>query len=115
MKFKKIMSVIASAVMLSSTIGFAAAATFPAPFDSGSAIVYGSGAGANTQMDMAAAVNIQTAIGQISGAAGADIPEGSWQVKTSSDTMEIGESIHNVAAYIDKADLPLLISLGKNC
>lgn len=108
MKFKKIMSVIASAVMLSSTIGFAAAATFPAPFDSGSAIVYG--AAGNTQMDMAAAINIQTAIGQLSGAAGADVPEGSWQVKTSSDKLEIGESLHNVETYIGNEDLPILAS-----
>ncbi len=106
MKFKKIMSVIASAVMLSSTIGFAAAATFPAPFSSGSAIVYG--ATGDTQMDMAAAVNIQTAIGQISGAAGANVPEGSWQVKTSSDNFEIGEPIKSVDAYIDSEDLPIL-------
>jgi len=106
MRFKKIMSVIASAVMLSSTIGFAAAATFPAPFSSGSAIVYG--AAGNTQMDMAAAVNIQTAIGQLSGAA-ANIPEGSWQVKTSSDNLEIGEAIKNVNTYIDKSDLPILV------
>lgn len=107
MKFKKIMSVIASAVMLSSTIGFAAAATFPAPFSTNSAIVYG--AAGNVQTDMAAAVNIQTAIGKISNT-GVSVPEGSWQVKTSSDTLEIGESIAGITSYIDKEDLPLLTS-----
>ncbi|MDD5191551.1 MAG: hypothetical protein PHH54_02785 [Candidatus Nanoarchaeia archaeon] len=105
MKFKKIMSVIASAIMISSTIGFAAAATFPAPFDSGSAIVYGSTG--NVQTDMAAAINIQTAIGQLKGVT-ANIPEGSWQVKTSSDYLELNESISEVTSYIDKEDLPLL-------
>ena len=58
--FKKVASILASGAMLASTIGFAAAATFPAPFDSGSAIVYG--ANGNVPVDMAAAVNIQTAI-----------------------------------------------------
>ena len=63
--FKKVASVLASGAMLASTIGFAAAATFPVPFDSGSAIVYG--ANGNVQVDMAAAVNLQTAIGEIAG------------------------------------------------
>ena len=109
MKFRKIMSIIASAVMLSSTMGFASAATFPAPFDSGSAIVYG--ANGNVQMDMAAAVNIQTAIGKVSGSEGAlSIPTGSWQVKTGSDTLEIGEPIKNITAYIGIDNLPILTS-----
>ena len=55
MKFKKIMSVIASAVMISSTIIFAAAAAYPTPFTSGTAIVYGTN-GANS--DMAGAIDI---------------------------------------------------------
>ena len=100
------MSVIASAVMLSSTIGFASAATFPAPFDTGSAIVYG--AAGNVQVDMAAAINIQTAIGQVSGSGAVGIPEGSWQVKTSSDDLEINESISQVSTSIDKDNLPIL-------
>ena len=107
MKFRKIMSIIASAVMLSSTMGFASAATFPAPFDSGSAIVYG--ANGNVQMDMASAVNIQTAIGKVSGSdAAVGIPTGSWQVKTSSDNLEIGEPIANVTSYIGANELPIL-------
>ncbi len=58
--FKKIASVLASAVMLSSTVGFAAAASYPAPFVSSGtadvAIVWG----ANAQMsDLTAAVDMQ--------------------------------------------------------
>ena len=94
--------------MLASTIGFAAAATFPAPFDSGSAIVYG--ANGNVQVDMAAAVNIQTAIGQVSGDDTGEFVIGgdSWMVGTSSDDLEMGESIFNVTPYIDKGDLDIL-------
>ncbi len=103
--FKKVASVFASGVMLASTIGFAAAATFPAPFDSGSAIVYG--ASGNVQVDMAAAVNIQTAIGQIEGTP-AGVPAGSWQVATSSDDLELNESFSEVISSIDKDELPIL-------
>jgi hypothetical protein len=104
--FKKVASVLASGAMLASTIGFAAAATFPAPFDSGSAIVYG--ANGNVQVDMAAAVNIQTAIGTISGSS-ANVPTGSWQVATSSDDLELNESLAEVTTYIDDEDLPILV------
>jgi hypothetical protein len=103
--FKKVASVLASGAMLASTIGFAAAATFPAPFDSGSAIVYG--ANGNVQVDMAAAVNIQTAIGTLE-TAEAGVPTGSWQVKTSNDNLEINESLSEVTTYIDDEDLPIL-------
>jgi len=105
--FKKVASVLASGAMLASTIGFAAAATFPAPFDAGSAIVYG--ANGNVQVDMAAAVNIQTAIGTISGSA-AGVPAGSWRAQTSSDDMELNESLSEVISSIDDEDLPILAS-----
>ena len=58
---------------------------------------------------MAAAVDLQTAIGQIAGEEGIlEIPEGSWTVKTSSDTLELSEPIRNVTSYIDSDDLPIL-------
>jgi len=103
--FKKVASILASGAMLASTIGFAAAATFPAPFSSGSAIVYG--ANGNVQVDMAAAVNIQTAIGQVSGTE-AGIPADSWRVETTSDDLEIDESIREVETYISSDELPIL-------
>lgn len=60
MRFKKIASVLASAAMVFSTVGFAAATTYPAPFvDNGVAnvaVVYGSHPSA--QSDLLAAVNI---------------------------------------------------------
>ena len=61
MRFKKIASVLASAAMLFSTVGFAAAANYPQPFVSASgvpdvAIVYGSHP---AMADATAAANIQ--------------------------------------------------------
>ena len=59
-KFKKIASVLASAIMLSSTIGFAAAASYPEPFVSGGtadiAVVYGAAAAIS---DLTAAIDLQ--------------------------------------------------------
>ena len=53
--YRKIASIFASAVMLTSTVGFAAAANYPSPFSSGAAVVYGINA-ANT--DVMAAVDV---------------------------------------------------------
>ena len=59
-KFKKIASVLASAIMLSSTIGFAAAASYPEPFVSGgtadAAVVYGAAAAIS---DLTSAIDLQ--------------------------------------------------------
>src|SRR3989344_6866871 len=59
-KFKKIASVLTSAIMLSSTIGFAAAASYPQPFVTGGAadgaVVYGANAAIS---DVTAAIDVQ--------------------------------------------------------
>ncbi|MBU1103190.1 MAG: hypothetical protein KJ600_01355, partial [Nanoarchaeota archaeon] len=64
-KFKKIASVLASAVMLSSTVGLAAATTYPQPFVSSAgvadaAIVYGSHPAAS--VDLVSAMDIYTSL-----------------------------------------------------
>jgi hypothetical protein len=108
--YKKIASVFASAVMLSSTVGFAAAAAYPMPFVSGGV---GDGAvivGANADVrDWTAGMSLQTDLNSgVSGTAGSSVSGTAWQVKTSSDSFELGESIYDVKTYIDKEDLPIL-------
>lgn len=61
--FKRIASVLTGAVMLSSTVAFAAAANFPAPFTNGYAVVYGSNA-AVAATDITKAQEIATKISQ---------------------------------------------------
>lgn len=62
--FKKIVSVLTSTVMLSSTLAFAAAANFPAPFVKNGAgdvaIVYGGAAGAANGLDVVAVLDINS-------------------------------------------------------
>lgn len=110
---RKIASVLASGVMLASTVGFAAAASYPMPFvNSGtadSAIVYGAAAQSS---DIAAAIDVQTNLQALvtTGDGGETVIEGtSWKVSTSSDPLEIGESLADVATYIDDSDFPLLM------
>ncbi|PJE81848.1 hypothetical protein COU58_00280, partial [Candidatus Pacearchaeota archaeon CG10_big_fil_rev_8_21_14_0_10_32_42] len=63
--FKKISAVLGSFAMVGATLGFAAAAAYPAPFvQSGSAnvaIVYGTGQGVSS-LDMVQAQNIKTSL-----------------------------------------------------
>jgi len=112
MKFKKIISVIASVVMLSSTIGFAAAASFPEPFVSSGtadgAVVYGAAAAIS---DISASIDVQANLQALvtASSSGTTISGTAWQVATSSDGLEIGEPIYDVVTYIDDSDLPLLM------
>jgi len=113
MKFKKIISVLAGAVMLSSTMAFAAAAAYPEPFVSGGtadgAVVYGANAALS---DVSAAINLQAnlqALVTTGSATSSTVSGTAWQVETGSDILEIGEPISSVASYIDDTDLPLLM------
>lgn len=111
--FKKVASVMASLAMVGSTMGFAVAANYPAPFTSGSvndvAIVVGSGTGAN---DMAAALSI----GQnLASAWGGTVGVGDESVKLerSADKFNLGNSAKSVFLVpVTKDHLPNLLADG---
>ena len=117
--YKKIASVLASAVMLSSTIGFAAAASYPAPFvQSGAAngaIVYGSVSAA--AVDMAAATDIVksdldkkiTVTGDVSTPTGGE----SYKLEKTSTKFDLGNGITDVvSATVTDDNLPTLLKDG---
>lgn len=117
--FKKIASVLSSAVMLSSTVALAAAANYPAPFvkNGGAdvAIVYGSTAAttdltaviditANLQAKLAA----QTANGDTPGSA--DVTGEAYALFTSSSPIQINSSINSVRSSVTESNLPMALS-----
>lgn len=110
--FKKVSAIAASALMMGMTVmGGVAAANYPLPFVKGGvadvAIVYGTGA---SYLDVVQAGNIQSNLQSYMGASdGSTTVSGdSWQVGTSSDALEIGESIRDVYSYIGKSEFSLL-------
>ena len=119
MRFKKIASVLASAAMVFSTIGFAAATTYPAPFiNNGAAdvaIVYGSHPSA---IDNAAVVNIQNSLNSKITAAsvsGSATPEGGEFVKLekASTKFQLGNGIIDViSSSVTDDDLEVLLADG---
>jgi len=116
MKFKKIMSVLASAVMLSSTIGFAAAASYPTPFvvsgAENAAIVYGA---AGDLSDFAAAVNIQTKLNALVTTGSATSVSGgdSYKIEKSSTKFQLGRGIRDVTTVsIGSDDMVNLLADG---
>jgi len=121
--FRKITSVIASAVMLGSTLGIAAAASYPAPFISGGAADVAVVVGANAaSSDYLAAVDIgqnlqaelakQTATS--GGTTGATASGGdSYKLEKTSTKFQLGNGILDVAsATITKSNLPILLKDG---
>lgn len=117
--FKKIATVLGSAVLVGSTLGFAAAASYPAPFNQeASAIVVGSPsvaalsdavAAANIASNLAAATTTSAATGTTSTATGGD----SYQIQKSSTKFNIGDTIANViSGTVTDDNLPTLLADG---
>jgi hypothetical protein len=113
-RFKKIASVLTSAVMLSSTIGFAAAASYPQPFvTSGladAAVVYGANAAIS---DVTSAIDVQQKLGALatSGTAtvGGAVTGEAAQLFTGGTKIYINDSLNAVKSVLTKTDLPTVL------
>jgi len=113
--FKKIASVLTSAVMLSSTIGFAAAASYPAPFVvdglADAAVVYGEAAAVS---DVTAAIDIQQKLGALatSGTAttGASVSGEAAALFTGGTKIYVNDSLNAVINILTDSDLPTVLA-----
>lgn len=130
LNFRKIASVLSSAVMISSTVALAAAATYPAPFISGGspdvAVVFGSAPGA--QLDLAAVVDVTNDLqfrlssagtsggsGGTSGGSGTTVTGGdSIRLARPSNNINLGDTISGVyGSTLTSSDLPVLLVNGR--
>lgn len=108
--FKKIASVLASAVMLTSTIGFASAATYPAPFSaSGGAVVYGSAAYVT---DATAAFKVEKSIQSTSTTTNVATSGETTGLFTGSSKININDTIAQVKSTLTSTDLPTVLKKG---
>ena len=119
--FRKITSILASAVMLGSTVGLAAAANYPDPFIKGGganvAVVVGGPLAASS--DYLAAVDVgqslqaelakQTAT---TGTSTASTSGETSQISTASSKLYINDSLNNIKNVVTKAELPVLLKDG---
>ncbi|MEK6926827.1 MAG: hypothetical protein AABX11_00190 [Nanoarchaeota archaeon] len=117
--FKKIASVLAGTVMLSSTLAFAAAANYPAPFvnngNADVAVVYGSAPGAD--MDLLAVtdivVNLQAKLAAqtaTSGSTGSDSVTGeAVSLSSGSTKIWLNTSLNTALTTLTKTDLPTVL------
>lgn len=122
-KFKKIASVLASAVMLSSTVGLAAATTYPQPFVSSAgvadaAIVYGSHPAAS--VDLVSAMDIYTSLsGSVSSTGTTGVPEDCEaeglcvQLSTNTNKFNLGNELDDFYSTIDESELTVLLAEGE--
>ncbi len=113
--FKKIASVLASAVMLSSTIGFAAAASYPEPFVTNgvadAAVVYGD---AGAISDVTAAINVQQRLGSLatSGDAGtsAAVSGDAAPLFSGGTKLYVNDSLNTVTNVLTDDELPVVLA-----
>ncbi|MDD5193443.1 MAG: hypothetical protein PHF67_02550 [Candidatus Nanoarchaeia archaeon] len=112
--YRKIASIFASAVMLTSTIGFAAAANYPSPFSSGAAVVYGISA-ANT--DVMAAVDVYANLkGSTTATEGTTVSStggDSTELSTSARKLYYADTINAAKSSLSATELPSVLSNSK--
>jgi hypothetical protein len=122
-KFRKIASVLASAIMVSSTVALAAAANYPAPFiKSGAsdvAIVYGSAQVGGTDILAASDIstNLQLQLAQQTAVSGtssssASVSGEAAPLFTSSSNIFLNDSLNSVKSALTKSDLPTVLADG---
>jgi len=119
--FKKITSVIASAIMLGSTAGFAAAANYPAPFISGGVanvgIVVTSGNHAGANSDLLAGVDLSQSLSnelvKQGGTNGDTTIEGEGvEMGTSSRGIYYSDAINAARTSLSNSELPNVLKSG---
>ena len=115
--FRKIASVVASAVMLGSTVGVAAAASYPGPFVTSGvadvAIVYGSNAAVS---DLSAAIdaqtNLQSKATSTSGTTASTTGGDSVSLASSSQQLYMGSALNAARTILTKDHMPTLLADG---
>lgn len=125
LNFRKIASVLSSAVMVSSTVALAAAATYPAPFISSGtpdvAVVFGSAPGA--QLDLAAVVDVTNDLQyRLGGGSGSGSSGGSSTTVSGGDYVKLAKPADNLnirdvvstvfGTVLTDNDLPMLLKDG---
>jgi len=110
LNFKKIASVLASAVMLTSTVGFAAALNYPAPFSStGGAVVYGSNAYVT---DATAAFKVEKSIQGTSSTTTTTTTSGETTPLFSGTKLYANDSLNTVKQSLSSTSLPTVLAQG---
>jgi len=115
--FKKIASVLASAVMLSSTMGFAAAASYPEPFVTGGAEDVAIVVGLNADVsDVYAAIDVQDNLNALvtsgSASSGSKASGDSVLLAKSSDNLNVNNNWGVFTGTIDDSDLSTTLADG---
>jgi len=113
--YKKIASVLASAVMLSSTIGFAAAVSYPEPFVAGGtadvSVVWGANAAVS---DLTSAIDIQQSLGSLvtasTSASSAAISGEAAALFSGGTKLYINDSLNTVKNVLTESNLPTVLA-----
>ncbi len=109
LNFKKIASVLASTVMLTSTMGFAAATVYPAPFSAnGGAVVYGAAA---QPLDVVAAYEVEKSVKGTSTTTTTTSGETS-PLYTGSSKINVNDTIAQVKSTLTSTELPVVLAKG---
>jgi len=107
--FRKAMTIAGSAALIGMTVGAAAAASYPSPFTSSTAIVTGANAAPS---DNIAASSIASNLGGSSSTTSTTSGD-SYKFEKSSIKFNLGDGLNDIKTTLDSDELPTLLADGK--
>lgn len=115
--FRKIASVLASVIMVSSTVGMAAAANYPAPFvkdgSANVAIVYDGDLNLDSQAAIDIQSNLASALGAGTSSSGSTVQDGdSVKLQRSTDMFNLGNNGASFYTTLDDGELSQVLKSG---
>jgi len=105
--FRRIASGLASMALVGATVGLGAATNYPAPFNDGSALVYGSAAASS---DLVAAIDITNSLGGGTGSTDTTITGEAYPLFTSSSPLLLNASINTIKTSATESNLPTVLA-----
>ncbi len=109
--FRKAASVVASTALVGMTIGVAAAASYPSPFTSNTAVVVGAGAAASDSDAAGLVLNGLKSLSSSDSMSG-DITGESVDLASGSDLLYLNDELSENVQTLTKADLPTVLADG---
>lgn len=111
--FRKAVTVLGSAAMIGATVGMAAAASYPEPFTSNTAIVVGANAAPSDNIAAASIASDLDANAASDGATTTITTDGdSYKFEKSSTKLHLGDDLTSIKSELNEDEMPVLLNDG---
>ena len=110
--FRKAVTVLGSAALIGATVGMAAAASYPTPFTSNTAIVVGANAAPSDNIAAASIASNLDANAATTGTTTISTDGDSYMFEKTSTKLHLGDAITSIKDTLDEDEMPVLLNDG---